>query len=412
MNRSAPLTIAVIAALLLSACAFHVRRTLILWHTLDGARERALLKLVDRWNADASNSVVVVPQRRSAPAQHAAFLSGRTPDVAVVSVAQAAAYTERGMLRALDDLVQGTDGFDEGDRGDLFPFVFAVGRTADGRLVGLPLGGDVRLMFVNLDWFAERGIEPPTDEPALRRVCEQAAQTGMCFVVRQDDVLLQEWLHLNDVALLSVDRTPQLRSERAVLALSDLLDAARSGKAMTAVSDAQALNEFAAGRAVLMFEWSSRLRALTPLVAAGAGHSWDVAPIPAANPASAGIVRAPLLVLPRTDPAREAEAWRFVRWMLGAAQTASWAESTDEFPARLSAVTAIDPDAMPPKFGAAVQRAGGSARTEPMLATWPCVVDGLDRSMLQLVNTQSITDSLDAAQLQIADTLAVPCALR
>jgi ABC-type glycerol-3-phosphate transport system substrate-binding protein len=402
----------IFAALLISSCTLTARRTLILWHTLDGARERALLNLVDAWNADVARDVVVVPQRRTPSAQHAAFLAGQVPDVAVVSAAQAAVYAEQGVLRPLDDLVQGVNGFGAVDRGDLFPFVFAVGRTVDGSLVGLPLGGDVRLMIFDADWMTESGLAPPVDGPSLLRLCEQAQQTGACFVARQDDVLLQEWLNLNDVSLLTVDRMPQIGAPRAVDALSVLVESMRSGAALAAVSDAQVLNEFAAGRAVLMFEWSSRLREASRLITSGAGRTWDVAPVPAARSSSTGIVRAPLLVVPRTNADREAEAWHFVHWMLDTTQTARWATDTDEFPARLSAVTVMDPAQLPSKYVAAVQRAGGSARSEPLLAAWPCVVDGLGRSALQLVNTPSITDALESAQLQMVQNLGAPCALR
>lgn len=412
MNRRARWLLLVVAALLLSSCALTTRRTLVFWHTLSGDRERALLDLVDAWNADASHAVVIVPQRSTSRAQHAALLDGATPDVALVSPAQAESYAKLGMLRPLDDFAQGEFGFDATDHLDLYPFVFAAGRASTGELVGLPLGGAVRLMIFNADWLTERQLDAPTDRRSLQRLCELAAATGACFAARLDAVLVQEWLQANGAPLLDLSQKPLLDSARSIALLSELVESTRNGVALAAVSDSQVSNEFASGRVVFAFEWTSSLREVDRFVTAGAGHDWGVAPIPSTDGAPASLLRAPLLVIPRTRAADETQAWLFVRWLLDTAQTARWAAATDEFPSRLSAVTVLDPARMPKNFTAALQRIGGAARVEPLLPSWPCVVDGLNQTALLLLNTQSVTETLTAGQAQMSERLSVPCALR
>ena len=192
----------------------------------------------------------------------------------------------------------------------------------------------------------------------------------------------------------------------------ELVESTRNGVALAAVSDSQVSNEFASGRVVFAFEWTSRLREVDRFVTAGAGHKWGVAPIPSTDGAPASLLRAPLLVIPRTRDVDETQAWLFVRWMLDTAQTARWAAATDEFPARLSAITMLDPARMPKNYTVALQRIGGAARVEPLLPSWTCVVDGLNQTALLLLNTQSITDTLTAGQLQMSEHLSAPCALR
>jgi multiple sugar transport system substrate-binding protein len=412
MNLRVRLSLLLVAALLLSGCALATRRTLVFRHTLEGARERAMLDLIDRWNADATHSVVIVPQRSTARAQHTAILAGEIPDVALVSPAQAASYAQLGLLRPLDDFARGQNGFDADDMSDLHPFVFAAGRTSDGALIGMPLGGSARLMIFNADWLTERQLSAPTDRQQLQRLCELSAATGVCFAARLDAVLLQEWLYANDAPLLDLERAPLLGSTRSVQLLRDLIDASRNGTALAAVSDSQVSNEFASGRSVLAFEWSSNLREVDRFITAGAGHAWDVAPIPSVDGTPASLLRAPLLVIPRTRSDNEAQAWLFVRWLLESKQTAYWAGATEEFTARRSAAIALDQARMPRHFVTAVQRIGGVVRVEPLLAAWPCVVSGLDQTALQLLNTQSVTDTLATGQTQMTDNLTAPCALR
>ena len=254
MNGRARWLLLVVTALLLSSCAVNTRRTLVFWHTLTGARERALLDLVDRWNTDSSHAVVIVPQRSTSRAQHAALLDGAKPDIALVSPAQAESYTQIGMLRPLDDFAQGKYGFSATDYLDLYPFVFAAGRTSTGELIGLPLGGDVRLMLFDADWLAERQLEAPSDRQSLRRLCELSAATGACFAARLDAVLVQEWLQANGAPLLDLNQKPLLDSARSVALLSELVESTRNGVALAAVSDSQVSNEFASGRVVFAFE--------------------------------------------------------------------------------------------------------------------------------------------------------------
>ena len=399
--------------LLLAACSLTPRRTLTLWHTLDEQQERALLHLVDRWNANGAHPVYIVPQRRTPRAQHAALLGKAAPNIALVPAAQAALYSENGLLRTLDDLEQGDQGFNTTDRADLFPFVFEAGRTPQGKLIGLPLGGTVRLMLVDVNWLSEQNLPLPIDRAGLQRICETAAATGACFAAQMNGVMLQEWLRVNSASLLSPDNRPLLDDAQTRQLVSSLVESIRNGTIVAAVSDSQVTNEFASGRVPIAFEWSSSLRSIASLVAAGSAHEWDVAPVPGSSVGTcASTLRAPLLVLPHTDPASELQAWSFIRWMLDTEQTAQWAIDTDEFPARLSAITTIDPARAPKNFARAVQRIGAAARVEPLLASWPCVIEGLDQSALQLTTSQSVSDTLASAQSIAAERIAAPCALR
>jgi multiple sugar transport system substrate-binding protein len=89
--------------------------------------------------------------------QHAA--DGTLPDIMQHDYAYIADWTQRGLLRALDDLVQ--DG--SLDLSDVPPGLVDGGRVG-GKLMGVSLGTNTQTIVIDLDVFAAAGIPVPADD--------------------------------------------------------------------------------------------------------------------------------------------------------------------------------------------------------------------------------------------------------
>ncbi len=409
---------AVFLALVLSlaACAPATRATLVMWHSLDGPRERALLRLIDEWNASNTAGAFVVPERRANVAQHAAVLralgDGRMPGLILASPQQAAAYQQREALVALDAFVDGPEGFKPNDKADLFPFVQHAGRTPQGAWIGLPLGGEARVMLANKQWLDERSLLVPESWDVFDKVCERAgdpSESVACFGSVADDAWLQEWLIAHGTRATGSSGALQLGSGEVRNALQPVDALRQRGLALSAISDVQLREEFAFGRMVFAFDWSRNLQQLDALAVTRGGFEWSLAPLPTVGGVPASLQRAPLLVIPKSSAIVEKRAWSFVRWLLDTKQTAQWAMDTGELPARISSLSLIDGDRVPNGFLTLVQRIGAHTQSEPLIASWPCARDAMADSAREIFATVDLTATLGAAQAAASEQFASEC---
>ncbi len=410
--------------LLLTSCSFANRHTLVLWHSLDGARERALLTLIDQWNASGSTGVHVIAERRDSQAQHSAMLdvidaapAVRMPDLVLATPQQAAVYHQRDALQRLEGRLDGADGFKPNDRADIFPFVLNAGKTPAGELIGVPQGGNARVMLVNKRWLDSQGLLVPENWDQFERVCERVPELApelQCIGMVADDVLLQEWLLAHGTRPLALDGSAQLGSGEVESVLAPLLAKRQINQAVLAVSEAQMRDAFAGGQLVFAFDWSAELRSIDKLSRDNNSADWVVAPLPTVSGVSASLQRAPLWVLPKpTGSAGNSQlAWRFLRWMLEQDQTAYWATATGELPARISSIGRLDSDRLPRGFLTVVQQVASRTQAEPLVAVWPCAREALGDIAQALLNTESVTATLAAGQIQLSAQLAGECPVR
>ncbi len=406
-------------ALILTGCVNAPRPTAQLWHTLSGRQEQALLRLVDAWNA-ARPDVYIIPRRRDPNAQHTAVLdagkTGALPELMVVTPQQAVAYQRLQLLRPLDGYAYSAApevGFKPNDLADFFPFVLSAGKDAQGQLLGLPLGGEVRILLVNTGWLDARGLLQPASLELLTKICEEAAkpENGLpCLGAVADNALMQEWPAAHGARIIDADGAARLNAPEVRAAIDQLL----RQPTLIGASDTQLRAEFVQERLLLLLDWSGNLRTLDQQARERADFQWEVMPLPGAGDAPTAIQRAPLLVMPRTSAERERRAWAFVRWLFAQEQTAQWAMLTDELPARVSAVGSIDAARVPAGYLKLLTAVAPRAQAEPLTLTWPCARDALDGGAQRLFvfGLDPLTTTLDALQTGVSAALQGECALR
>ena len=407
-------------SVLTSACGgLQPRRVLIAWHALSGPQERAFLGLVDRWNRANPASAFIVPERYPQDALHRAMLSGPRPALALVEPAQAALYAQRDLLATLNGFADSDDptvGWQTADRADLFPFVFQAGAHPDGRLIGVPFGGDVGLVLANRALLQEANM--PATWADFDRLCSTTANplAGVfCFGFDLNDPwTLEDWVRARGAPIYDpLTRQPALTAPGIGAAIESLADYLDTGQAYRVSSAARSQDDFAAGRAVFLLANSRDVPTIQGLVSEGENFALDLGALPAPAERPAASLSAPLWVIPKGAPQDERAAWLFIRWLLEADQTAAWAVQTNTLPARASALAKLASNAQQPADALRVKlisQIAPRAQAAPLLAGWPCVKNALVGAARQIIELgQPTADALAVAQAKAQRIAKEPC---
>ena len=313
------------------------------------------------------------------------------------------------------------DGWDASDRADLYPFMLSAGRTPQGRLVGVPMGGSARFLIANRDWLANMNQQQaPADWEQFDKDCNSATDRfagTLCFGIVLNRILFEEWTAAQGApAYSSATQSLQIASAGVASAIDKLVTYLQNGIAYRVPAQQRAIEDFAAARVLLTNDWSTRLNSYAEIIPDRANFGYEVSTLPASagdNPVS--MFAAPLWVLPRGNPERASAAWHFINWITDGAQTAQWARETDELPARASAINDLNLDPAQPLdagHAALLQRVAPSAIASPLYAGWPCVQEELQNALRLIFDNQSITETLTLAQARAQDVLNTDCSAR
>lgn len=397
-----------------------------MWHALDGIRERALLKLVDQWNSVNPAGIVIVPERKTASNLHntlqAGIRNGTLPAMALVSPSQAAVYEQLNGLTQLDAFADSADaGWDASDRADLYPFMLSAGRTPQGRLIGVPMGGDARFMIANRDWLGNLNQQSaPADWAQFDKNCNSATDRfagTLCFGIVLNRILFEEWTAAKGAPVYAAQtQSLQITSPATASAIETLVTYLQNGIAYRVPIAQRAIDDFAAARVLLANDWSDQLGTYAGIIPERANFKFEVSMLPGnAGATPVSMFAAPLWVLPRGTNDRARAAWQFIKWITDAPQTAQWASETNELPARASVINMLNLDLTQPLDAgraALLQHIAPNAMASPLYAGWPCVQEEMQNALRQIFDNQSITETLTLAQARAQDVLNVDCSAR
>ena len=430
-----------IFVLLLTACgngraqggAVSMGAVLPLWHSLRGERERILLRLIDRWNQTNPDDIMVVPEYRPTAALHSEIMAvrdqTRLPGLMFVSAMQAAAYARANLLVPLDQFVSNdTNGvsLSSQDINDFYPFVLNAGRTAQGNLIGVPMGGRVRTVFYNRDWLKSAGFEsPPTTWAAMSDMCNIAANATrgtLCFAVAEDHTPMEDWLLAYGTRPVSSDGTlMQANVSTALEAINQLAKFLEQRQVYRVINSTKIREDFSAGLTLFAFAWSDTIDPYQTEIKQRANFDWDAMTLPGINgpgkPADV-MYESGLWVVTGLDgggatgdqgAGKALASWKFIRWLLETQQTIEWARDTEELPARKSAQATLDEN---PVRATVLGYVANGARPVPLLSGWGCVRDTMASGMRGILDGRLITDTLRTVQLTAQDQLGFDCSLR
>lgn len=403
-----------------------------MWHSLQGVRAQTLMRLVDRWNQMNPDGIVIMPEYRPLASIHNDVMSKsprlNLPGLMLVSPMQAAVYARENLLNTLDRFVTNEAAdvqLSSQDISDLFPYVLNAGRAATGNLMGIPMGGKVRVMLYNRDWLKSASIDaPPNTWQSMSDTCAIAANSvrgTLCFAVVEDHVTFEEWLlAFNTSPVTSDGSLMQANVQGAEEAMAQLSRFFEQRQAYRVNNSAKSREDFAAGLTLFALDWSNQLDRYRAEIKARANFDWDVMTLPSPNSNNQiadVLYESGLWVVPTANPSgadssdtpRALAAWKFMRWLLETPQTVEWARATGDLPARRSAIVDFEDD---PIRQAVLQRIAPTARPVPMLSGWGCVRATLASGLRQILDGQAITETLRSTQLAAQPELGFDCALR
>ena len=420
----------IIVMLTLSACgrsSTTVGTVVPMWHSLQGVRERTLLHLIDRWNQNNPDGIVVVPEYQPTASIHAEVLGTnrrtRLPGLMLVSPMQAAAYARGNLLATLDKFVsaENTDiGLTPQDISDFYPFVLNAGRTAQGNLIGVPLGGKARIMLYNRDWLKSAGFDgPPTTWEAMTTMCGIAANATrgtLCFAVTEDHTPMEDWLLAHGTAPVSSDGTlMQANVPTALVAIDQLVAFLEQRQVYRVINGAKSREDFSASLTLFAFDWSNSLDQYQTDIKQRANFDWGVTTLPGANGADQPadtMYESNLWVVPGSDgtnATRALASWKFLRWLLETPQTVEWARDTGDLPARKSASPLFEDN---PMRTVILERVATHARPVPLLSGWGCVRNTMGTGVRNILDGRLVTETLRTVQLTAQSELNFDCTLR
>lgn len=424
--RSAALCALLAAAVVLGGCAAPrpVDRVIIAWHSLTGAREQALLDLVDRWNVTNPWDITLVPERKDQAALHRAVLAGAgqaLPALMLVDPGQAAVYQQHGLLAPLDAFIADASpdvGWSAADRADLFPFVFSAARNVDGQIVGIPFGGAARMFLFNRDWLKSLGIDAgPADWERFGQACARAtdrAKGTLCFGASASSDTFADWVLAYGGRLAQTANVVQVATPLSLRAIGQLNSYVRSNQVYRATTARQSQDDFSAGRVLFAFDWSDTLAAYGATIRERGNFDWDIGLLPGDPATRAALFQAPVWVISRAASQREGAAWRFIRWLLDSRQTTEWWQRTGEFPARNSAVAALDAlqPAADQRQVAVLKTLAPVAQPAPFVGGWNCIQGVLSHSLREVFDGSPVTDTLQIAQYTAQSEVDFDCSLQ
>ena len=428
-----------ILMLVLSACGNNRTRGVVLpmWHSLQGVQARVLLQLVDRWNQSNPDGIVVVPEYRPAMTMHAELVGTSTntrtsvrnrerlPSLMLVSPMQAATYARENLLATLDKFVSDEASgasLSPPDISDLYPFVLNAGRTAQGNLIGAPMGGRVRMMLYNRDWLKSAGFDgPPTTWIQMSDMCNIAANSTrgtLCFAVAEDHTTLEDWLLASGTRLVSSDGSlMQANVPGALDVMNRLVQFLEQRQVYRVINTTKSREDFAAGLTPFAFDWSDAIDLYQADIKQRANFDWDATTLPGANgvgqPADV-MYESNLWVVSSqpigdSGPNRELASWKFMRWLLDTPQTVEWARTTGDLPARKSARAQLEEN---PVRATVLEQVTNGARPVPLLSGWGCVRKTMGSGIRNILDGHLVTETLRTVQLTAQSELGFDCALR
>ncbi len=349
--------------------------TLTLWHAQTGIAATTLLALVNDVQATYPTLTIRVEQKSSESEllrEGLARIAMNTPPDLVLADLRTLAELARGnaLINLEPWLNDPRNGLAEDERHDFFPGTLDAGRISN-QLVAMPFSPQAVVLYYNADALNAAQVEVPRtwDEFAhIARVTTRNTAHG--WVMFPSAPIFAGFLYSRGGGVLNETQTQaQFNTDAGMKTLEMITALTNSGAAYLVDSKERARNDFAQGRAVLLFGTTADLLPLTDQIARGANFQWGIANLPqhdAVHPVTT-MLGTHLAILRTTHP-REEASWLLVRWLTLPAQSARWSQETLSVPLRLSAQTMLANN-LPPSL----QRLRNDLKGLPSLRPLPTV---------------------------------------
>ncbi len=421
------------AGLLLSACARMpaTPRVLTLWHALSGNQMRALNQMIDRYNRENLDGVTLVAEARETASMHQTILqnakNGALPILMIANAGQLAVYQNLEVVAPLDEWVYSNDstvGFDAQERASLYPIVFRAGKSADGKLMAMPLGGEAHVLIVNRDVLRAAGVNPDSaflDWDRLSQMCARVSDItrgSYCFGIESSSAFFEDWIFAHGGRLISDDaKQTTINTPSAIAAMTRLAEFFQSNRAYRYVDARQKLDDLVSRRAAFIFVSTNEAAMLADAIKKrGERIELGVATLPftisadGRQPGTSYNANYLMMLRGGNTPAAQLIAWKFIKWMAATNQQVEWSSLTNEPVLRADfAVQSVKPDA----WNLSMQKAAlTNAQSNALAPGVACIRDSAAIGLSQILEGKSITETLRMVDVTARQELLTDCSLR
>ncbi len=407
-------------------------KIIVVWHSLNGLRERVLLDLVDRWNRSNSDNTTIIPERRDTAAIQAAMSNANAtarPALILSAPSQAALYYQQSYLRGLDNFIADPNpdvGWSTQDRNDLYPFVFNAGQAIDGATIGIPFASTMRVVMYNRNWVRTTTNVTdtiPLDWPQFTALCAKIAtqfRGTPCFGVEGNAITMDEWVNAHGGRVLTSAGQVNFPSTAINIGLERMMGFVQSGQAYR-TNDSQFLREdFITERVPFMFDWSDRIEEYRQAVKQRGNFPLGIGLLPNTSATASAPMQSSLwLVVKSPNTEREKYAWKFVKWLSAPEQTLRWAVATGDLPIRASAAnyfSTLQDSGLTNRQNDVIvafwPRMGQAATASPAFVHIPCIKNAQSDSIRQILDGAIITSTILGFQSSVVSTLVNGCFLK
>ncbi|MGE5574235.1 MAG: ABC transporter substrate-binding protein [Bacteroidota bacterium] len=353
--------------------------TITFWHGMGSALGKTVDELVAEFQKQNPDIIVKAEYQGNYSALNqkimAALAAKKPPTMAQAYGNWVAEYVKSGAVKPVEDFFAGPGGLSKDEIEDFWPQL-RVGCTFDGKMYTLPFNKSVAIYIYNLTALKEAGLKPPKTWEDLLAASKATTVVKDGKVTRYGIVLRPNVDYFANMLFTNGGRYIDESGKKAVFngpegveALQFMVDMLHKYKAayyIPGYADA----DFGAGKTCGYFATSASYSYTDKAV--GDKFEWGIGPIPYKRAPAAPVAGTDLVMFASASPEEQQAAWKFMKWLTNATQTAHWAIETGYIPVRRSALhlqAMKDWMAANPRNAASLN-ALQYAVTDPNIAEW------------------------------------------
>lgn len=318
------------------------------WHAMSGNLEKALQKITDDFNNSQENITVKLVNQGNygdlSTKVMAAAKANKLPALSQAYEDWMTEYIQNDFITDLTPYVESEKyGFTDEEFNDIMG-VFREMNTWDGVLYGVPFNKSTQLMFYNVSYFKEAGLEVPKTWDEMKAAAEKLTNDKVIGIGFENALSLgfNQWVHQAGGQFFD-EATGEFKmnSEEGKYALTYVNDLIQSGVARTAGEDGYMSGPFSRGDVAMYFGSSAGL----PFVAAPAeenGIEWATAVLPSDAQAAAPFQGTNVTMFNHLSDEEKLASWEFMKFLINKDNTIYWAEQTGYIPVRQSALDSAE----------------------------------------------------------------------
>ncbi|MED3648335.1 ABC transporter substrate-binding protein [Halalkalibacterium halodurans] len=319
------------------------------WHAMSGGHEEALTKITNDFNEsnDKNITVKLVNQGSYSDLSTKNMAAARANNLPVLTQAYEdwiTEYIQNDLVADLTPLINDQEvGMSDEELNDIVE-VFREANVWDGKYYGLPFNKSTRIMFYNVDYLDEAGIEPPTTWEKLRDASEKLTFDNdgrkVIGLGLENSVSLEfnQWVHqAGGVYFDEATGEFKMNSPEGKEALQFVNKMIQDGVARTAGEDEYMSGPFTRGDVALYIGSSAGI----PYVAAPAeenGINWAATVLPSGKEAATPFAGTNVSIFASASDEEKKAAFEYMKFLINTENTTYWAMQSGYLPVRYSAL--------------------------------------------------------------------------